>query len=65
MNCINFYSFNVRGLRDGKKREEIFQWLKTFFAEKDSIFFLQETHSVENDLENWQKEWGADSNARL
>ena len=60
MNSLNFHSFNVRGLRDHKKRWEIFHWLKKSHRGKDYIHLLQETHSTENDVDTWRKEWGAD-----
>ena len=57
--CHSLLSLNVRGLRDSKKRREIFRWLKRFHNGKNCIVFLQETHSVENDIPYWEKEWGA------
>ena len=60
MNSLNFHSFNVRGLRDHKKRWEIVHWLKKSHRGKDYIHLLQETHSTENDVDTWRKEWGAD-----
>ena len=56
----NILSLNVRGLRDSKKRREIFRWLKRFHDGNDSIIFLQETHTVERDKAIWEKEWGGD-----
>jgi exonuclease III len=50
----NIYTFNVRGLRDNLKRQRLF----TYFRNKmKGIIYLQETHSVESDLEKWKKEW--------
>ena len=49
-----FNSFNCRGLRDTKKRLDIFHWLK---ATHYGITFLQETHSIEEDKTAWVKEW--------
>ena len=60
MNNVNLLSFNVRGLRDHKKRQEIFYWLKNLQNGKLCIHLLQETHSIESDLDSWRKEWGAD-----
>ena len=48
-------SFNCRGLRDRKKRLDIFDWLNTYHH---GITFLQETHSIEEDEVVWTKEWG-------
>ena len=57
--CHSLLSLNVRGLHDSKKRREIFRWLKRFHNGKNFIVFLQEQHSVENDIPYWEKEWGA------
>ena len=54
----NILSLNVRGLRDSKKRREIFRWLKKFHNGMNSVIFLQETHAVEKDKVIWEKEWG-------
>ena len=60
MNCVNLLSLNVRGLRDDKKRRELFRWLKKYHNGKKTIILLQETHSSINDQIKWQREWGAD-----
>ena len=52
-------SLNVRGLRDSKKRRELFRWLKHFHNGNKSIIFLQETHATELDKHIWEKEWGS------
>ena len=54
----NILSLNVRGLRNGKKRREIFHWLKHYHNGSNNIIFLQETHSIDNDI-CWEKEWGS------
>lgn len=51
-------SFNVRGLGNKIKREQIFAWLKN---NKYSICFLQETHSGEGTHNLWKDEWGSDA----
>ena len=52
---LSINSFNCRGLRDQKKRLDIFHWLKsTHFG----ITFLQETHCSLKDEKIWEKEWG-------
>ena len=56
-NCEHILSLNVRGLRDNKKRQELFRWLKKHNNGSKSIIFLQETHSDENDLPIWEREW--------
>ncbi len=55
---IKFISLNVRGLRDGKKRREIFNWLKRYYQGNTCYIFLQETHSNPNDENIWKNEWG-------
>ena len=54
---IKLLSLNVRGLRDRKKRREIFNWLKTVYDGGNCYVFLQETHSVSNDEIEWQTDW--------
>jgi len=56
----NILSLNVRGLRDSKKRREIFRWLKRFQNGMDSVIFLQETHIVEKEKLIWENEWESD-----
>lgn len=55
----NFYisSFNVRGLRQQKKRLAIFRFLN---LKHKGIIFLQETHSVPSDEQVWKREWGGE-----
>lgn len=51
----NFTTLNVRGLRNPKKRKSMFTWLKrhnTHFA------FLQEVYCNNNDIADWEREWG-------
>ena len=52
---LNINSFNCRGLRDQKKRRDIFHWLKSSHY---GVTFLQETHCTAKDESNWEKEWG-------
>lgn len=52
---LNINSFNCRGLRDKKKRLNIFKWLK---KDHPGITLLQETHSTEADEKIWKNEWG-------
>ena len=59
MEMFNILSLNVRGLRDSKKRREIFRWLKRYYNGAKSIIFLQETHSVQQDVKTWEREWGS------
>ena len=53
---IRCITYNVRGLKDNKKRRSIFSWLKSKNAD---LIFLQETHcDTEKDKDTWTKEWG-------
>jgi exonuclease III len=56
---INVLSLNVRGLGDGKKRREIFRWLKRYHKASESITFLQETHTVAENEKTWERDWGS------
>ena len=50
-------SFNVKGLRDYKKRRKIFNYAKKHRT-KNGIAFFQETHSS-REIENaWANQWG-------
>ena len=57
--CESILSLNVRGLRDVKKRSEVFRWLQTLHNGANSIVFLQETHTSDKDLLVWEHEWGS------
>ena len=48
-------SFNVRGLGNKVKREQLFTWLK---SSNHTFCLLQETHSGINTHKFWQQEWG-------
>ena len=50
-----FSSINVRGLRNKQTRDHIFQWLKT---NNYSICLFQETHSNQDSVDLWEREWG-------
>ena len=52
---LAIHSFNVRGMRDAKKRKKIFSYLK---QRCKGIIYLQETYTLPNDLNTWKKEWG-------
>ena len=47
-------SFNVRGVGNKQKREQVFQWLK---EHNYSICLLQETHLTSDNESLWKKEW--------
>lgn len=55
---LSLCSYNVRGLGNKTKREQIFAWLKT---NNYSICFLQETHSGDGTHKLWKQEWGNDA----
>ena len=55
MQNLNFISFNVRGIRDSKKRAKVFNWLQ---HKKVDIAFLQETHSTKSSEKIWRSQWG-------
>lgn len=55
---IHFNSFNVRGLRDNKKRREIFRWIKRFHN-RIGVTLLQETHTTPEIEQKWKSDWGA------
>ena len=48
-------SFNVRGLGNKVKREQLFTWLK---SSNHTFCLLQETYSGINTHKFWQQEWG-------
>lgn len=58
MDELNILSLNVKGLRDGNKRRELFRWMKRYYNADKSFVFLQETHSASMNEKNWIKEWG-------
>ena len=52
---INIVSLNVNGIRDHKKRSQIFQWLK---LQNFDICLIQETHcETQDDMKLWSNEW--------
>ena len=52
---ISFCSYNIRGIGNANKREQIFAWLKD---KKNDICLLQATHSGEGRCDDWKQEWG-------
>ena len=60
---LNLYSFNVRGIRDCRKRNCVFNYLKdNDNCDKDNcgLILLQETYSLPGDKGQWEKDWGND-----
>lgn len=53
---VSFVSFNVRGLRDNKKRRAIFRHMHVKYS--NHVVVLQETHSTEDIEKRWIAEWG-------
>ena len=51
---VSIYSFNARGLANKDKRVATFSWLKT---KRSGIFFIQETHSIEQLEKIWRQQW--------
>ena len=54
---VKCYSINVRGLRNKRKRNQIFQFLK---QKEYDIIFVQESHGTQEIESIWKNEWGAD-----
>jgi len=52
---FEFFSFNVRGLREEKKRHSIFRFLR---RKKVDVCLLQETHSTLREEDIWKNQWG-------
>ena len=59
MNKLSVATCNVRGLKQDKKRHNVFKW----FREKNcDIIFMQETHChLRRDEYKWSKEWDGQS----
>lgn len=55
---LSICSYNVRGLGNNIKREQIFTWLK---QNDYSICFLQETHSGTETHNIWKQQWGSNA----
>ena len=47
-------SYNVRGLGNNSKREQIFAWIK---EKSIDICLLQETHSSDETNDKWKQDW--------
>ena len=55
---LSVCSYNVRGLGNKTKREQIFAWLKT---KNFALCLLQETHSGDGTHSMWKNEWANDA----
>ena len=58
MATLSALTINTNGLRDTSKRLQFWTWIKSL---KVNICFLQETHIITEDIEDWQKEWDGHS----
>ncbi len=59
MNSLSIATCNIRGLREEKKRQGVFSWLRKTNCD---IIFLQETHGHHaKDSFRWGKEWSGQS----
>jgi exonuclease III len=56
--AINLLSLNTNGLRDGKKRRGLFNWLKKFHDAHNKFILLQETHTDNKNEGEWKTDWG-------
>ena len=54
---LNLLTINFRGMRNKKKRDSTFKWIK---RQKSDIIFIQEAYCMENDVDTWKKEWGGE-----
>ena len=52
---LKLCTYNARGLRQCRKRRQVFAYLH---KQNKDIFFIQETHSSQNDERYWKAEWG-------
>ena len=54
---FDIISFNVKGLRDYKKRRKIFNYAKKYTT-RNGIVFFQETHPSREIENTWANQWG-------
>lgn len=52
---LKMISLNINGIHDNMKRKSIFMFCRPKNAD---LIFLQETHSVDNDIKFWKAQWG-------
>ena len=55
MAAFSIATINVNGLRDNRKRNQVFSFLKN---SKYDVICLQETHQLGSDKKRWAREWG-------
>ena len=56
--ALELLSLNANGLRDGRKRRSLFNWLKKYHKADGKIVFLQETHTDISNEADWFEDWG-------
>ena len=55
-NFITFISNSVKGIQTLQQRMKLFEYLKSYVATKEFVFF-QETHSSIRDEKKWEDEF--------
>ena len=55
MDSISICTINIHGLRNGLKRKTFFHKMKLM---KWDIICIQESYITDNDVEQWEREWG-------
>ena len=55
MTSIKIGTYNVRGMRDIKKRSQVYKYVR---EKSFDVIFLQETHSSRKDQNFWTSQWG-------
>ena len=50
---MELVSLNTNGIRDGRKRRSLFNWLKKFHKAEGQIVFLQESHTDTDNKADW------------
>ena len=55
--AVSLCTFNVRGIGNKLKRDQIFNWLKT---QAYDICLLQESHLIDCKIDEIKREWGGD-----
>jgi hypothetical protein len=56
--AIELLSLNTNGLREDRKRQSLFNWLKKSHNAEEKIVFLQETHTDDKNTKKWTDDWG-------
>ena len=55
---LSVLSLNINGLSNEKKRKSLFEKIQN---KNIDIALLQETHSIKENIKNWEKEWDGKS----